>query len=833
MKLFKNILVLLAIAIPTIVNAQITIKGKVTDGTTGETLPFVTISFPGSTAGTNTDVDGNYILKTTAPKDSLTASYIGYRTVKMKVNKNAAVQVINFVLPTNEYALAEVVIKPGKNPAIILLEKIIDHKPENDRDRYDAYQYETYNKLEFDINNIGDKFKKSGMVKPFDFAFNFIDSTNKDEKPYLPLFLTESLSDFYYKKKPTFKKEIIKGSKTAGFQNESVSAVLGDMYQNVNVYDNNILVFGKNFVSPISGSGTFFYKYYLVDSMFIENHWTYQVKFVPKRKQELTFNGNFWVHDTTFALKRIEMKIAEGANINFINSFSVVQEFKRVDNKYWMLSKDRLTVDFTYKNKAMGVYGRKTTTYKDIILNQPKEDNFYSKTNDLIVEEGASLKDDKFWAENRHDTLSKNEANVYKLVDTIQQVPLYKTYESIVQLAFTGYHMFDRWNKLEFGPVFSSVSYNAVEGYRLRIGGRTSYNFSHKKEINLYGAYGFLDKKLKFGLTYKWKPKNTKRWEFLTVRAQDDYEILGQNNMLLRQDNLFVSLFRKRPLTQLTRVQQLRATYDYEVFKGFLVRPGVNFRNIIPVGSTIFAYSDTVTWPYATTNHKKYLRTAELTFFGRFAYKEKYIEGDFTRVFLGTKIPILQVQYNAGIKGLAGSQYNYHKVITNIIDRVRLQPLGYTDYTLEYGKIFGSPLPYILLELHPGNESYGLSYYSFNLMNYFEFVSDNYYSFSFDHHFDGFFFNKVPLLRKLKLREVVNFKGVAGTLSPVHLAELTLPANTHQLSFTKPYMEFSAGMENILKFFRVDAIFRLNYLDKTIYKDITPFGIKATAQIIF
>ncbi len=217
----------------------------------------------------------------------------------------------------------------------------------------------------------------------------------------------------------------------------------------------------------------------------------------------------------------------------------------------------------------------------------------------------------------------------------------------------------------------------------------------------------------------------------------------------------------------------------------------------------------------------------------RFAYKEKYLDGDFTRVYLGTKSPVFQLQANIGFKGVLGSHYAYQKLALNVTDRIRLQPLGYTDYSFEYGKIFGKKLPYVLLELHPGNESYGLSYYSYNLMNYFEFVSDNYYSFNLDHHFEGFFLNKIPLMRKLKFREVVNFKGIAGTISKQNQIALYLPANTHSLSFSKPYMEASVGLENILKFFRVDAIFRLNYLDRAVYKDIAPFGIKATAQLIF
>lgn len=804
------------------------ISGKVFDGSTSEPLPFVNVVLKGTTTGTTTDIDGSYTITTDRPSDSITVSYVGYKTVTKKVNKGK-VQTINFVLQASSIALKVIEIRPGENPAHYYLRKIWENKYNNDRDRYDAYQYEVYNKLEFDINNINDKFKKNKLIRPFDFAFENIDSSNTDEKPFLPIFITESVSDVYYKKKPVFKKEVIKASKTAGFENESVSAVLGDMYQNVNVYDNNIIVFGKNFVSPVSGSGLFFYRYYLIDSMFIDNSWTYQIKFIPKRKQELTFDGNFWVADTSFALKRIEMRIAKDANINFVNGLYVVQEYNKVDGKHWMLSKDKLVVDFTYKDKAMGLYGRKTTSYKNFVLDQPKEEDFYSKTNDLIVEKNATEKTEKEWMEMRHDTLSVNENNIYKLVDTIKTVPLYRTYESLVQLGLTGYKMLDKFNKIEYGPVFSSYSFNQVEGHRIRIGGRTSYNFSHRLEFNVYGAYGFWDERFKYGATMKWKPKEPKKWQFLTVKIMDDYEILGQNNALLRSDNLFVSLFRRRPLTKLTRIQQFKSTYDYEAVPGLLTRTGINYRDIIPVGTTHFNYVDENNIVKERTN----IRTAEATFFARFAYKERYIDADFSRAYLGTKSPVFQLQYNMGLKGILGSHYSYHKVALNMNDRVRLQPLGYTDYSIEYGRFFGKQLPYILLELHPGNESYGLSFYSYNLMNYFEFVSDNYYSFNIDHHFDGFFLNKIPLMRKLKLREIVNFKGIAGTLSPQNQIALYLPSNTHTLSFTKPYLEFSVGMENILKFFRVDAIFRLNYLDRSVYKDIAPFGVKATAQLIF
>ncbi|MCK6649681.1 MAG: DUF5686 and carboxypeptidase regulatory-like domain-containing protein, partial [Bacteroidia bacterium] len=350
-------------------SAQTTkVSGKIVDAITREPLPFVNIIFKGTTIGATSDIEGKYTISATVKVDSLVVSYIGYTKVTRAV-KHGITQEINIGL-SQGIELAAIEVRPGENPAHRILRKIIANKDKNDREKYDYYEYEVYNKVEFDLNNLSEDFQNKKLLKPFSFIFDNIDSSNTKEKPYLPVFMTESLSDFYYRKNPKTRNEKIKASKVAGVENASVSQFMGDMYQNVNIYDNNILVFGKNFISPISDNALLFYKFYLIDSIVIDGHKCYQLQFKPRRKQELTFTGNLWAADTSFAIKQIEMSIADDANINFINATNVVQTYIQVDS-LWMMEKERLVIDFNpfpieQKNKnLMGIYGRKTASYNN------------------------------------------------------------------------------------------------------------------------------------------------------------------------------------------------------------------------------------------------------------------------------------------------------------------------------------------------------------------------------------------------------------------------------------------------------------------------------------
>lgn len=800
---------------------QYTITGKVFDAESKEPLPFVPVILKGTTVGGTTDFDGNYSITTSVQADSIVASYVSYRKLGRAL-KRGENQTINMPLVLEGINLLEVIVKAGENPAHRIIRNVIAHKPLNNKRKLEAYQYESYNKVEFDLNRIPKEMRERKIFKPIQFVFDHVDSINSGEKPSLPIFITESLSDLYYRSNPNLKKEIIKASKVTGIENTSITSVMGDMYQNINIYDNHILVFGKDFVSPVSDNGFFYYKYYLEpDSGFIDNTWCYHIRFKSKRPQELCFSGNMWIADSTWAVKRLEMSIPKDANINFINAANVIQEFSKLDSA-WMLTKDRLVIDFALNKNQVGVYGRKTTSYKNILINQPKEVKFYEFGDKIIVEDAALTKTDDFWDKARHDSLSGREKRIYHMIDTIKTLPVYKTWVDVFTIFVSGYKVV---NNFEIGPYFNLLSYNKIEGPRVRFGGRTSNKFSRWYELQGYVAYGFNDEKFKYSLGFKSFISKKPHRQLVGMTYKSDYEILGQSQNGFSQDNLFASLFRTNPLRNLTRVDQTYAWYEREWMEGLTSKVTLIGRTITPLISNSYQYYK----KDGSVGEKESIRNTEVRLNVRFAHKEKFISGDFTRVSLGTKWPVLQVNYAKSLQNAFRGEYDYQKIVLNLSDRVRLVSLlGYTDYTAEVGKIIGT-VPYPLMELHGGNETYVYDYMAFNMMKYYEFASDQYASVGVFHHFEGLLFNKIPLIKKLKWREVLTCKALWGSTNDKNKRALIFPVTLNALG-AEPYIEMSAGIENILKVFRVDALWRSTYLRP---RAIENFGVKFGFQLTF
>lgn len=797
-----------------------TISGKVFDAESKEPLPFVALLIKGTTVGTTTDFDGNYTITTSKPGDSLVAAYVGYRRMARAI-KRGENQTVNFPMALEGINLMEVVVNPGENPAHRIIRNVIANKKFNNKRKLDAYQYEVYNKVEFDLNRIPKEMRERKVFKPIQFVFDNVDSINSGEKPSLPIFITESLSDLYYRSNPTLKKEVIKASKVTGIENESITSVMGDMYQNINIYDNNILVFGKDFVSPISDNGFFYYKYYLEDSLFIGNTRCYQIRFKSKRPQELCFSGNMWIADTAWAVKRLEMSIPKDANINFIKAANVIQEFNKIDSS-WMMSKDRLVIDFAMNARQVGIYGRKTTSYKDFVINQPKEVKFYEFGDKIVVSDSAGKRSDEFWNTMRHDSLSVREKKIYHMIDTIKTLPIYRTWVDIFTIFVSGYKVV---NNFEIGPYFNLVSYNKIEGARLRFGGRTSSKFSRWYELQGYVAYGFKDEKFKYSLGFKSFITKKPHRQLVGMTYKSDYEILGQSQNGFSQDNIFASLFRTNPLTNLTRVDQTYAWYEREWVDGFTTKVTLIGRTITPLIANSYRYYK----KDGTVGIKENIRNTEVRLNMRFAYKEKFISGDFSRISLGTKYPVVQINYSKSLQNAFRGEYDYQKVVLNVSDRIRLiSLLGYTDYIAEVGKIFGT-LPYPLMELHGGNETYVYDYMAYNMMKYYEFASDQYASVGVFHHFEGLLFNKIPLVKKLKWREVVTCKALWGSVEEKNRRTLIFPTTLNSLG-NEPYVEVTAGIENIFKVFRIDALWRATYLRP---KAVDNFGVKFGFQLTF
>lgn len=802
--------------------AQVTkIRGKVTDVNTSEAIPFVNVYLVGTTVGTTTDFDGNYYFETREKADSIAVSFIGYERQSQAIKLNRY-QEINFSLRSNDFQLDEVVVVAGENPADILMRKVIDRKKTNRNNQLESYQCEVYNKIQFDANNFDEKLKSKRLLKQFDFVFNYIDTSTVNGKTYLPVFISETLSDLYVKKNPDKKVEHIKAAKGSGIENPTIAQFMGNLYQEVDVYENHIPIFEKNFVSPLADFTFGYYRFYLIDSAFLENQWCYKLMFKPRRKQELTFTGSLWIHDTTYAVKKLEFDAANDANINFINDLSIRQEFKQLENKYWFMVLDYMVADFTLtdENKRLpGFYGQRTTTYKDFLLNQPRDDAFYNQTMNVTIDESSMKQSREYWEENRHLELTAKEDGIYTMIDSIERVPIFRTYSDAVYTFIYGYLPY---GKVEIGPLNKLVSFNSVEGHRFRIGGRTSTLFSENLRLDGHLAYALRDQQIKYGAgIYYTFAKNPLRAAGISFKY--DMEQLGSSFNAFSEDNLIGSLFRRQPADKLNLTGEFRFYYDHEWFIGLSNRFELLHRELFPVGNfqlkTYTPEGDSIT-------HNS-LITTELAIEGRFAYREKVVIRTFDRINLGTPFPVVNFRYSFGVPGLINGEYRYHRIQAGVSHWFNTGSFGWSKFIVEGGRVFGE-VPFPLLVLHPGNETFVFDEYAFNLMNYYEFISDRYASIYYTHHFDGFFFNRVPLFRQLKWREVLFVKGLVGTISDKNLQLNELPKATFMLD--KPYFEAGAGIENIFKIIRVDGVWRLSHNDNA---GSSPFAIFVSLQFTF
>ncbi len=791
-------------------SAQYKISGIVKDAHTQELIPFATLQFVGTNTGMVTDANGAFLFELPSiPADSLLVRVMGYGRMVLPVNRQLKEQTLNFEITRGDVSLKQYEVKANVNFALILLRQIIRRKPYNNYDRLDSYTYEVYNKLELDIKNLNTvKLSKNRFTKPFSFILKNIDSTTENQ-PFLPVFLTESISDYYFQKDPKKTKEVIKASRTSGLDNESVTKFLGGMYQNINVYDNFIPVFDKSFVSPVNNSGALYYHYRITDTQYVNNFRFIKLNFEPRRKGENVFVGEVWVQDSTYAIQKMSLSVPGDANINFVRKISLVQEFKPMtDSSGWFLAKDKFIVDFWTPSpkptKTIEFIGRKTTSYNNIRVNDTAATNIFTEKRypqNIVVADSARSRPDEFWMAHRHDSLSKNEVAIYKMVDTLQKIPLFQKYSNTIRFLATGYKPV---GPIEFGPYWYLFSQNRLEGFRVRFDLGTTPEFNKNIYLNGYLAYGFGDDRFKGKLSALWLLKRHPRMYVYGsfIRDLDNganyYDEVGT-------DNIFSLAIRKPNVAQkFMLIDEKRAEFYKEYYSGFSHHFSLSHKQFLPFAplpaGNFFPHNGEGLDP---------LTNMEVAVKLRYAFREEFLEGNYYRFSLGSKYPIVEFKYALGVKGFMKSNYNYHKTALTVSDYIKLAPFGQLYYNFFGGKIFGSPLPYTQLEIHPGNEIYYYNKYAFNMMNRYEFISDEYAGFNLEHTIGSGIFNYIPLIRKLKFRQFWTAKGVIGRLSEANRNMNLTAGYPFKTLQGNPYIEVGTGVENILKFIRIDFVWRL------------------------
>lgn len=816
--------ILLSMFLPAFVFAQtITLVGHVYDKKSNEPIVYATVQIKNTTTGTNTDEDGRFFIQTKNTNDTLLVSYVGFKTEVVFLT-DAPNQTFTVYLIPEDFNLDEVVIKPREDPAKVLMKKVIEHKKDNDYYNIDGYKVRAYTKIELDLGNIilgDDTTSEKRKTSPYNVLLDHIDTTN-DETNYLPFFFTETLSDLYYRKNPKTKKEVIVASRTSGINNASASQILGNYYEQYNIYNNYWFIINKNFVPPVSDAWNFFYRVELTDSAFIDNYWCYKIEFTPRQKQENVFEGYMWIVDEDFAVKEVFMSLDSAANINYYKRAVFYQKYEKLEDAHWVLKQDRILGEFLPLQNSASVIVRKSTNYKEYTIKPDVFEEVVKLRDDIVYSDSVINNDEAFWASVRPEELNKNEHGVYQMVDSLQNIKSFNTIVDVYNTLMYGY-----WNLgyVRIGPFANMVSSDEVEGLRLRLGVKTGDLISKRIALGGYLAYGIKDNAFKYGGDFS-VVLNKKPWQQFKFSYENDLDVSSNEGVTFGEDNILSGLYRRRDTPQkIIDHEKFRAHYEKDWIWG--ISNSITFTSVkMHPLFDIYYY-----------NQKDSLVTdinnAELDLGFRFAYREKFLFDNYRRYSLGTNYPVFTFHYKMGIPDFGGSDFNYKSIELTLEDYFLLGSFGSTTYSIKAGKVFGT-LPTLLLESPPGNETYFMNHGNFNLMNEYEFVMDNYAELFLTHSFHGFFLNKIPLIQKLKLREVATFKMVYGTLSESNRIANDYLKNTEPFYIgntapsPNPYMEAGIGVENIFKLIRVDAIWRLTYRNNPLAPN---FGVRVGVSL--
>ena len=825
------------------------VHGKVVDAKTKEPLPFVNITFVGTNVGTTTDLDGKFHLESKWASNRLQASFVGYtRAVKdVKLGKK---QTIKFQLESSVKEMRTFVITGIKryrnkdNPAVTLIKNVVKNKEKNRKGSTDYLEYDKYEMIELDLNNITEEYLNKPAFKHFKFMKNYIDTSDINGKPFLPIFLRETTSSVYHRKKPKAKKEYVNGSKITGFEKyldeDGISFLMDKLYQDVDIYDNKIYLLSKEFVSPISNIAPTFYKFFILDTVEVLNRKCVKLAFMARNKAEYAFKGNLFIAcDSTYAVVKVKMGVDERININFITDIRIDQEFSLVEDTILMLSKDEMVVDYSLTRKGVGMFGKKAITYSNYLFDNERGDSIYSPLAAKIRLEGSKVKSEEYWEKEREKVFADGRTNTYVMIDSLQNLPAFKRTMDILMIIISGYVPA---KMVEIGPVNTFFSVNDIEGRRLRFGGRTTPMFNEKFMLEGYVAYGLKDKAIKYfgGLIYSFNDhylSNPKHQ--LVVRYKHETNFPGQSLQFLNEDNILLS-FRRGTTKKMILLDSYYLEYWKEFGNGFSYRMHIENTKYSPLGELTFRYGN--------DRSAQLWRSLMTTTFGlnlRLAVNEQYYQGKKFRVPMVNKYPIFNLDVQQGVANLLGGQFNFTRVDFTAFKRLYMSPFGFSDVEVKVGKLFGT-VPYPLLNIPQANQSYAYQIKSFNLMSFLEFVNDEYVSFNYQHALNGFIFNRIPLFSRLKLREMITLKAIYGRVTDTNNPDknsdaMSYPYNDegNRTTFALgnlPYLEASIGVANIFKLLRLDLVKRLNYLDSPdvdVLFGIKGIGIRGRLKVEF
>ena len=833
---------------------KVRIYGKITDAATKEVLPYASIRINKTSIGCSSDNRGNFSFYAPTMRDTLIISSVGYTDKRIPLSAKTRMP-IKVVLEPADYALSELTVKPKKekyrkkdNPAVILAREVIKRRDDNSPKNKDYYSRDRHEKLNLALSNFSTENNKH-FAKQFEFLEQYIDTSQISGEPILHISARELIATDYYRKKPERERQHVKGRKRHGiddmFSTGEIEALYEETFKDVDIFQDNISLFGNKFVSPISKLGPTFYKYYIMDTVDIGSDRCIDLAFSPFNVESFGFTGHIYVTaDSTFFIRGVQMNVPHDINMNFVEYMNIMQDYSRQPDGTRILNKETLTAELKLVNALNGFYAHREVVYANYSFNNTPVGQKILESPARVVEEDNSMKQsEEFWAANRLNEVTEKEQSVQKMMKELRNNPLYYWLEKGVSFLFTGWiPIRENEPPIFYGPVNTSVSHNELEGWRLRTGAMTSAYLNPHLFGRFFVAYGLGDHRWKYmgEVEYSFKKKKEHPNEFpihsLKAHYESDIFQYGQTYLHTNKDNIFLSIKRDKD-NKIGYMKKAEFTYTREFYNHFSYN--ITLRNRIDIATHLIPFERTVTNDGVTTStFVDDVNRSEIEIGLRYAPNEKFIQSKWNRNSILPEHPVFTLNHRMGIKDVLGSDLNYHHTEASFQKRFWFSAFGYTDCIIKAGKVWNK-VPFPLLIMPNANLSYTIQSESYSLMNAMEFFNDEYASWDLTYYMNGLIFNRIPLIRKLNWREVVTFKGMFGNLSDKNRPD---PLNTgtlfkfpyendeyHYMNST-PYMELAFGVENIFKVLRIDYVRRLTYTD---LPGIDKWGIRIKFHIQF
>lgn len=831
----KGLLTILMM-MPLLVLAQIT--GVVVDESDGGPVPYASLQYKGNNVSAVADGMGRFRIDRHNGW-RLTVSSVGYREQVINVNPQTPSK-MTIRMATDNRTLSEVTIKSKKNsryrrkdnPAVALMRKVIANKKKADLKSHDYYRYQSYQKIGLGLNDIKPETLEKGLFKRYPWLREQVDTSQYTDKLWLPLTVDEMVTEQLWRKDPKAERTIVKGTKSSGvndlFQTgEILTTVMREVFADVDIYDDYILLMRHKFSSPIGRDAIQFYRYYITDTVYVGNDRCIQLDFLPNNQQDFGFRGQIYIIADTasqYQVKRCELYIPRSSDVNWVESMQCMQEFSQQEDGEWLLTIDDMIVELMLTDFIQkGVVTR--TTRKTDFSFDPIPAARFKKKNPLQVEVGSDNRSDEFWAQNRQVEFTKSEQGMGGFLDHLEQLKGFKYVIFVLKALFENYletGSRDNPSKFDVGPINTFVSQNFYDGLRFRVGGQTTANLNRHLFAKGYFAYGTKkhEKYYNAELTYSITPKQYLPQEFpvnnIIFSSKRDVALPSDKYAATDKDNVFAS-FKVHDIDKMFMYNTQRLAYEFETSTHWRFTADLKTERISPIGSLVLL----PVGPDATPLDK--MRYTESTFGIRYAPDEKFVNTKQHRRTMNRDAWYIQLQHTLGYQGLLGGEYAYNYTELEWFRRTWLpMSWGKIDTRLRIGQQWNQ-VPWPLLPMPQANLSYIVASQLFNMVNNIEFLNDRFASLMFTWEMGGKIFNRIPLLRKLKWREILEFKTLWGTLSDKNNPYLpqnqtssrlmVFPTNSFIMDGKRPYFEYAVGVQNIFSLIQIEYVHRINYND--------------------